>query len=48
MLDILKSMLFALCMVPIVMGGIVLLIYAIGKLFNLLSKTQFRHSNKEH
>ncbi|MDR5609088.1 multidrug efflux pump-associated protein, AcrZ family [Arsenophonus sp. ENCA] len=48
MLEILKSMLFALCMVPIVMGGIMLLIYGIGELFNILSKAQFRHSKKQH
>ncbi|WP_407062034.1 AcrZ family multidrug efflux pump-associated protein [Arsenophonus nasoniae] len=28
------------------MGGIMLLIYGIGELFNLLSKAQFHHSKK--
>lgn len=48
MLDILKSMLFTLCMVPIVMGGIMLLIYGIGELFNILSKAHYPHSKKQH
>lgn len=37
MFEILKSMLFAAAMVPVVMALILLMIYATGSLFNIIS-----------
>ncbi|WP_407078851.1 AcrZ family multidrug efflux pump-associated protein [Xenorhabdus szentirmaii] len=39
MFDLLKSMGFSLIMVPVVMAAILALIYVIGELFNVISKT---------
>lgn len=44
MLDLLKSLLFAVVMVPVVMAVILGMIYGLGEVFNIISKT--RH-NKE-
>ncbi|AHG21649.1 membrane protein [Chania multitudinisentens RB-25] len=38
MLELLKSLLFAVVMVPVVMAVILGLIYALGEVFNVLSK----------
>ncbi|MDX7988323.1 multidrug efflux pump-associated protein, AcrZ family [Xenorhabdus sp. 12] len=40
MLELITSMGFALIMVPVVMAAILALIYALGGLFNLISKTE--------
>ncbi|OKP04851.1 AcrZ family multidrug efflux pump-associated protein [Xenorhabdus eapokensis] len=40
MFELLKSMGFALIMVPVVMAAILALIYVLGGLFNLISKTE--------
>lgn len=41
MLELLKSLLFAVVMVPVVMAAILVLIYALGEVFNVLSKIGF-------
>jgi hypothetical protein len=46
MLELLKSMLFAVVMVPIVMAVILGLIYGLGEVFNVFSK--IGHSNEKH
>jgi hypothetical protein len=38
MLELLKSLLFAVVMVPVVMAAILGLIYGLGEVFNVLSK----------
>lgn len=43
MLDLLKSLLFAVVMVPVVMAVILGLIYGLGEVFNVISKS----SNKK-
>ncbi|BET96254.1 AcrZ family multidrug efflux pump-associated protein [Xenorhabdus taiwanensis] len=40
MFELLKSMGFALIMVPVVMAAILALIYGLGGLFNRISKTE--------
>ncbi|BBV07625.1 hypothetical protein BML2537_11190 [Providencia stuartii] len=47
MLEILKSMGFALLMVPVVMFLIMGLIYGLGAFFNLLSKAHVPHHHTE-
>nr|WP_314264753.1 AcrZ family multidrug efflux pump-associated protein [uncultured Moellerella sp.] len=47
MLDLLKSLGFALLMVPVVMTVIMGLIYGLGAFFNLLSKAHIHHSEKK-
>ncbi|VFS54326.1 Uncharacterized membrane protein ybhT [Moellerella wisconsensis] len=47
MLEILKSMGFALLMVPVVMAIIMGLIYGLGTFFNLLSKAHVHHTEKK-
>ena len=37
MLELLKSLVFAVIMVPVVMAGILGLIYGLGEVFNLFS-----------
>ncbi|MFL4554989.1 AcrZ family multidrug efflux pump-associated protein [Yersinia kristensenii] len=39
MLDLLKSLLFAVVMVPVVMAVILGLIYGLGEVFNIISKS---------
>ncbi|EMQ2081262.1 AcrZ family multidrug efflux pump-associated protein [Yersinia enterocolitica] len=39
MLDLLKSLLFAVVMVPVVMAVILGMIYGLGEVFNIISKT---------
>ncbi|CNI37020.1 AcrZ family multidrug efflux pump-associated protein [Yersinia pekkanenii] len=39
MLDLLKSLVFAVVMVPVVMAIILGLIYGLGEVFNIISKT---------
>ncbi|WP_118985442.1 AcrZ family multidrug efflux pump-associated protein [Photorhabdus sp. CRCIA-P01] len=38
MFELIKSMAFALVMVPVVMAGILGLIYGLGELFNIVSR----------
>lgn len=45
MLELLKSLLFAVVMVPVVMAIILGLIYGLGEVFNVLSKVG--HSNEK-
>ncbi|MDC9592493.1 AcrZ family multidrug efflux pump-associated protein [Xenorhabdus sp. IM139775] len=40
MFELLKSLGFALIMVPVVMAAILALIYVLGGLFNAISKTE--------
>lgn len=44
MLDLLKSLLFAVVMVPVVMAVILGMIYGLGEVFNIISKT--RHTKE--
>ncbi|OHV51840.1 hypothetical protein BB987_15740 [Photorhabdus temperata] len=44
MFELIKSMAFALVMVPVVMVGILGLIYGLGELFNIISR--IGHSEK--
>lgn len=39
MSDLLKSLLFAVVMVPVVMAVILGMIYGLGEVFNIISKT---------
>ncbi|HFR4114829.1 TPA: AcrZ family multidrug efflux pump-associated protein [Yersinia enterocolitica] len=39
MLDLLKSLLFAVVMVPVVMAVILGMIYGLGEVFNIISKS---------
>ena len=39
MLELLKSLVFAVIMVPVVMAIILGLIYGLGEVFNIISKT---------
>ena len=39
MLDLLKSLVFAVVMVPVVMAVILGMIYGLGEVFNIISKT---------
>lgn len=42
MFELLKSLLFALAMVPVVMVGLAALIWGLGEVFNLISKDHHR------
>ncbi|CFR24493.1 AcrZ family multidrug efflux pump-associated protein [Yersinia kristensenii] len=42
MLDLLKSLLFAVVMVPVVMAVILGLIYGLGEVFNIISKSSHK------
>ncbi|OCQ51807.1 Multidrug efflux pump accessory protein AcrZ [Photorhabdus australis subsp. thailandensis] len=44
MFELIKSMTFALVMVPVVTAGILCLIYGFGELFNMISR--IGHSEK--
>lgn len=48
MLELLKSLVFAAIMVPIVMAVILGLIYGLGEVFNVLSKVGHRDQPKQH
>ncbi|MBW7982535.1 AcrZ family multidrug efflux pump-associated protein [Enterobacillus tribolii] len=37
MFELLKSLVFAACMVPVVMAVILVMIYGLGELFNIIS-----------
>lgn len=41
MLDLLKSLVFAVVMVPVVMAVILGMIYGLGEVFNIISKTGY-------
>ncbi|AJJ11272.1 hypothetical protein CH64_3819 [Yersinia rohdei] len=45
MFDLLKSLVFAVVMVPVVMAAILGMIYGLGAVFNIISKSGH---NKEH
>ncbi len=47
MLELLKSLLMAIIMVPVLMAFILGMIWAVGELFNLISGTRNEHSEKE-
>ncbi|AKP34805.1 AcrZ family multidrug efflux pump-associated protein [Yersinia aleksiciae] len=42
MLDLLKSLLFAVVMVPVVMAVILGMIYGLGEVFNIISNTSHK------
>ncbi|WP_237387529.1 AcrZ family multidrug efflux pump-associated protein [Xenorhabdus sp. Sc-CR9] len=44
MFELLKSMGFALIMVPVVMAAILALIYGLGGLFNIISRNETKGS----
>ncbi|HEY1846554.1 MAG TPA: AcrZ family multidrug efflux pump-associated protein [Buttiauxella sp.] len=48
MLELLKSLVFAVIMVPIVMAVILGLIYGLGEVFNVFSKVGHRDQPKQH
>lgn len=48
MLDLLKSLLTAIILVPVVMAFILGLIYGIGELFNLISGVKDRPEQSDH
>lgn len=48
MLELLKSLLFAVFMVPVVMAVILGLIYGLGEVFNVFSKVGHRDQPKQH
>ena len=45
MFEILKSLVFAACMVPVVMALILGMIYGLGEVFNIISKIGY-HDKK--
>ncbi len=47
MLELLKSLAFAVIMVPVVMAVILGLIYGLGEVFNLFSKVGHRDQPKQ-
>lgn len=47
MLELLKSLLFAVVMVPVVMAVILGLIYGLGEVFNVFSKFGHRDQPKQ-
>lgn len=48
MLELLKSLVFAVIMVPIVMAVILGLIYGLGEVFNVFSKVGHRDQPKQN
>lgn len=46
MFELLKSLVFAACMVPVVMAVILAMIYGLGELFNIISA--FGHSEERN
>ncbi|MEW7311679.1 AcrZ family multidrug efflux pump-associated protein [Buttiauxella gaviniae] len=48
MLELLKSLVFAVIMVPIVMAVILGLIYGLGEVFNVFSKVGHRDQPKKN
>ncbi|MCA1922801.1 AcrZ family multidrug efflux pump-associated protein [Buttiauxella noackiae] len=48
MLELLKSLVFAVVMVPIVMAVILGLIYGLGEVFNVFSKVGHRDQPKQN
>ncbi len=48
MLELLKSLAFAVIMVPVVMAVILGLIYGLGEVFNVFSKVGHRDQPKHH
>ncbi|AKJ43797.1 AcrZ family multidrug efflux pump-associated protein [Pragia fontium] len=48
MFSLLKSLLFAACMVPVVMALILGAIYGLGEVFNMISKIKFGRSDHRH
>lgn len=47
MFEIIKSLIFAACMVPVVMALILGMIYGLGELFNFISKIGHREKPKK-
>lgn len=48
MLELLKSLLVAVLMVPVVMAAILGLIYGLGEVFNVFSRVGERDQPKQH
>ncbi|MBC8946457.1 MULTISPECIES: AcrZ family multidrug efflux pump-associated protein [Xenorhabdus] len=47
MFELIKSMAFALVMVPVVMAVILGLIYGLGELFNIISKNESKNLERK-
>ncbi|MEX0445609.1 AcrZ family multidrug efflux pump-associated protein [Xenorhabdus sp. SGI246] len=47
MFELIKSMVFALVMVPVVMAVILGLIYGLGELFNIISKKESKNLERK-
>ncbi|AIR02241.2 hypothetical protein LG71_21080 [Pluralibacter gergoviae] len=47
MLELLKSLVFAICMVPVVMAIILGLIYGLGEVFNILSAVGHKEKRQQ-